>query len=116
MRHRHKTKTLDRNSTSRRALLGNLICQLFIYEKIATTEAKARAIKPLAEKFITRSKVNSLANRRLVLSRLPIKKAVKKLFEVYGPRYEKRNGGYLRIVKTGVRTGDAAKMAIIEFV
>lgn len=116
MRHRNKKKHLDRKRAPRRALLANLICQLILYEKISTTEGKAKVIRSMAETMVTRAKNKTLANQRLLLSRLPIKKAVKKLFEVYGPKYQDRQGGYLRISKTGPRKGDAAKMAIIEFV
>jgi len=97
-------------------LLNNLLTQIIIYEKVKTTEAKAKAIKPLIEKIITRGKNDTLNNRRILLSRLPIKKATKKVFEVLGPRYKDRKGGYLRIIKLGVRKGDGAKIVQIEFV
>jgi len=116
MRHRSNKVTLDRKSGPRKALLSGLICQVILYEKIKTTEAKAKAIKPRVEKVITRGKVDSLANRRILLSRLPIKKAVKKVFEVLGPRYKDRNGGYLRIIKIKNRVGDGAPLVQIEFV
>lgn len=116
MRHRKKKVTLDRKAAPRKALLKNLACQLILYEKITTTEAKAKAVKPLVEKFITRAKVNTLANRRLILAKLPIKKATQKLFEVLGPKYQERKGGYLRIIKLGQRQGDAAHMVQIELV
>jgi len=116
MRHRNKLKILDRKKKSRGALMKNLACQLIIYEKIKTTEAKAKYLKPIVEKMVTRSKKDNLANRRLLISKLPIKKAVKKIFEVYGQRYKDRQGGYLRIIKLGTRKGDGAKMVLIEFV
>ena len=116
MRHRVNKKTLDRKKAPREALLSNLACQLVLYEKISTTQAKAKVLRPIVEKMITRAKKDTLANRRLLLSRLPIKKAVKKLFEVHGPKYSERAGGYLRITKTGTRKGDGAEIANIEFV
>lgn len=116
MNHRKKKVTLDRKKGPRKALLSNLICQVVLYEKIKTTTAKAKAIKPLVEKVITRGKTDTLANRRVLLARLPIKSAVKKIFEVLGPRYKERSGGYLRIIKLGNRLGDSAPMAQIELV
>ncbi|MCX6785578.1 MAG: 50S ribosomal protein L17 [Candidatus Komeilibacteria bacterium] len=116
MRHRKKKVTLDRKKAPRKALLGNLICQVVLYEKIKTTEAKAKAVKPMVERLITRGKVNTLANRRVVMSRLPIKSAAKKIFEVLSPRYLERPGGYLRIIKLGARQGDGAKIVLLEFV
>lgn len=116
MNHRKKKVTLDRKKGPRKALLSNLICQVVLYEKIKTTTAKAKAIKPLVEKVITRGKNDTLANRRVLLARLPIKSAVKKIFEVLGPRYKERSGGYLRIIKLGNRLGDSAPMAQIELV
>lgn len=116
MRHRKKTLVLDRKSAPRKALLGNLACQLILYEKITTTLAKAKALRPLAERMVTRAKKDTLANRRLLLSKLPIKNAVKKLFNVYGTKYLERKGGYLRMTKLNTRKGDGAEMARIEFV
>src|SRR3989338_1746304 len=103
MRHRKNKVTLDRKAAARKALLKNLACQVILYEKITTTEAKAKAVKPIVEKLITRAKTNNLSNLRLTLAKLPIKKAVKKLFEVLGPKYQERKGGYLRIIKLGQR-------------
>ena len=116
MRHRSKKITLDRKKAPRKALLGNLAAQVILYEKIQTTEAKAKAVKPLVEKIVTRAKKDNLANRRLLLAKLPIKSSVKKVFEVIAPRYQEKAGGYLRIIKLGVRQGDGAKMAQLEFV
>ncbi|OGY88589.1 MAG: 50S ribosomal protein L17 [Candidatus Komeilibacteria bacterium RIFCSPLOWO2_01_FULL_45_10] len=116
MRHRKKKIVLDRKKAPRVALLKNLACQLILYEKIKTTAGKARVLRPLVEKLISRGKIGTLASRRLVASRLPIKSAVKKVFEVLGPRYKERPGGYLRIIKLNPRQGDGAKMALIEFV
>lgn len=116
MRHRSKKVTLDRKSGPRKALLSGLVCQVILYEKIKTTEAKAKAIKPMVERVITRGKTDTLANRRILLSRLPIKKAVKKVFEVLGPKYKERAGGYLRLIKIGPRKGDGANIVQIELV
>jgi len=87
-----------------------------VHEKIKTTMVKAKTIRPIVEKMITKSKIDNLANRRLLLKALAKEKVVKKLLEVLGPRYQARQGGYLRIIKLEPRRGDAAKMAIIEFV
>lgn len=116
MRHRKKKKVLDRASAQRRALLKNLATQLILYEKIKTTEAKAKALRPLVEKLISRGKKDNLANRRLVMAQLTIKKAAKKVFEVFGPKYKERAGGYLRIIKLNRRVGDNSQTAQIEFV
>jgi large subunit ribosomal protein L17 len=116
MRHRKNKNTLDRKTGPRTALFKNLAQSLVLYEKIKTTEAKASAIKPIVEKLITRAKIDSLHNRREIMKFLPTQNAVKKIFEVLGPRFKERGGGYLRIVKIGERKGDAAKMVIIEFV
>lgn len=116
MRHRKQGKVLDRKVGPRRALIKNLVQSLVFYEKIKTTEAKAKAIRPVIEKMVTLAKEPTLANRRLLLSRLPTEGAVKKLLEVYGPRYKSRHGGYTRIIKLGSRQGDRAAVAQIEFV
>lgn len=116
MRHRKTTKTLSRKIGPRKALLKNLANSLILYEKIKTTEVKAKTLKPKLERMVTRAKVDNLHNRRQLLKVLPTKNAVKKMFEVLGPKYKERKGGYLRITKLEPRKGDAAKMAIIEFV
>ena len=116
MRHRSKKITFSRASAPRKALFQNLAAQVILYEKITTTLAKAKAVRPIVEKLITKSKVDNLSNRRRLLSYLPIKGAVKKAFEVLGPRYQERKGGYLRITKISNRHGDGAPMAQIEFV
>ena len=116
MRHRKKGVILDRKIGPRRALLKNLAASLVVYEKIKTTEAKAKAIRPYVERLVTRAKNPTLANRRLLLKVLPTEGPVKKLIEVLGPRYQDCQGGYLRITKLGTRAGDRAKVAIIEFV
>ncbi len=116
MRHQNSQKTLDRKSGPRTALLKGLAQSLILYEKIQTTEAKAKVIKPVVEKMITRAKVDSLHNRRELMKFLPTQNAVRKIFDVLGPRFKERKGGYLRITKLGARQGDAAQMAQIEFV
>jgi large subunit ribosomal protein L17 len=116
MRHQKTKRTLGRKTGPRKALLKNLLNSLVLYEKIETTEAKAKEIKPLMEKLVTRAKEDTLHNRREIMKVIPTENALKKLFEVIGPKYKERKGGYLRIVKIGARRGDSAKMSIIEFV
>lgn len=116
MRHQKTKKILGRKSGPRKALIKNLANSLILYEKIKTTEAKAKAIRPVLEKMVTRARNDTLQNRREIMKKLPTKNAVRKLFEVIGPRYKERKGGYLRIVKLGERKGDGARMAVIEFV
>ncbi len=116
MRHRKAGRKLGRECGPRRALLKNLAASLIIYEKVNTTEAKAKEIRGYVEKLITRGKKPTLANRRLLISRLPTKQAVNKILEVLSPRYQERSGGYTRIVKLGRRQGDAAKVVLIELV
>lgn len=116
MRHQKKTIKLDRKSGPRKALLKNLAMSVIIYEKITTTEAKAKAVKPLVEKLVTLGKENNLTNYRKLLRSLPTEKAAKKVIEVLGPKYKERKGGYLRLVKVISRKGDGAKMVRVEFV
>jgi len=116
MYHLKNKKTLGRKVGPRKALTKNLAQSLVLYEKIKTTETKAKYIKPKVEKMVTRAFGNTLHNRRELMKKLLTKNAVKKLLEVLGPRYKDRKGGYLRIVKLGERKGDGAKMVQIEFV
>lgn len=116
MRHRKTVKTLDRKKGPRKALLRSLATSLVLFEKIKTTEAKAKTIKPIIEKLITKAKKNTLHTRRELLKYLYVENAVKKMLEDLGPRYLERKGGYTRIIKLTNRQGDAAKMVIIEFV
>lgn len=116
MRHRKTVKKLSRDKDSRRTLLKNLAESLILYEKIKTTEAKAKAVRSFTERLITRSKEDTLANRRYLLRNLYTEKSVKKLLEVIGPRYKDRSGGYTRIIKIKRRTGDDAKIVQIELV
>jgi len=116
MRHRSKGRILGRPTASRKSLLANLAQSVILYEKVRTTEAKAKEVRSLVERLITTGKKPTLANRRQLVAKLPTANAVKKVLEVLGPRYEKRAGGYTRIAKLGRRQGDAAKMAVIELV
>ncbi|MBT4648828.1 50S ribosomal protein L17 [bacterium] len=116
MRHRKVTKILDRKKAPRKAMLENLATSLILYEKIKTTEAKAKVMRPFVEKLITRGKVKTVNNKQRLARVLPDKKAVQKVLDVLGPRYKDRNGGYCRIIKMGVRQGDGAHMAQIELV
>ena len=97
-----------------RQLLGTLAAQLFTHERIRTTEAKAKALRPLAEHLITFAKRGDVHARRQVLKTVPDRDVVHKLFSEIGPRFGERNGGYTRILKLGQRKGDAAPMALIE--
>jgi large subunit ribosomal protein L17 len=116
MRHRLANKKLGRNSAQRKALLRSLVTSFLDKERINTTLAKAKALRPVAEKIITLAKKNSLHARRKVLRFVYDKNVVKKLFEDIGPRFTERPGGYTRIIKTGQRAGDGAQLAIIELV
>jgi len=116
MRHKNKGKILDRKKASRQALLRGLATSLVLYEKIKTTEAKAKALKPIIERLITKGKAKDLQSRRELLTYLYLKNAVKKVLEELSPRYKDRKGGYTRIIRIGTRQGDAAKIVQIEFV
>jgi len=116
MRHRYKGKILDRKKEPRKALLRNLATSLILYEKIKTTEAKAKTLRPYVEKMITKGKKSTLAARRELLKDLYLESAVKKVMDDLAPRYKERHGGYTRITKLVPRQGDGAKMAQIEFV
>ena len=117
MLHHNKTRKFGRERKVRTALMRSLAHNLILTEKMITTEAKAKSLRPFVERLVTHAKVDSIANRRLVSSRLgndPM--ATKKLFSEIGPRYVERPGGYVRIVRVGVRQGDAAVKAYIGFV
>jgi large subunit ribosomal protein L17 len=116
MRHQKKTLKLGRTAEHRKALLANQVCSLIEHQRIKTTLAKAKAVRPLAEKMVTLGKKGSLHARRTALAVLRQKGAVKKLFEDIAPRSADRNGGYTRIVKLGARKSDAAPVAFIEWV
>ncbi len=116
MRHQKKKVTLDRKTAGRRSLLANLVESLVLYEKIKTTKAKAKALRPIVEKLVTTAKKGDLSARRRIVAKLYTQNVVKKLMEALGPRYQGRNGGYTRIIKLDNRLGDCAEEAIIEFV
>ena len=116
MRHRNKTKTLDRKKGPRELMLRNLASSILLYEKVKTTRAKAAVVRPLVERMITASKAGDLAARRGLIKVLLQKNAVKKAIEVLGVRYKNRPGGYTRIVKLGTRAGDGAEIVQIELV
>ena len=97
-------------------MMANLVASLIAAEAITTTEAKAKAVRPIAEKVITRARKGGLHNHRQVVSFLRDREMAAKLFEVIGPRYQDRNGGYIRLVKVGPRQGDNAQMVRVELV
>lgn len=116
MRHRRIGKTLDRNSAARRALLRSLATSVVLYEHVNTTLAKAKAVRPLVERLITRGRIKTLVSRRALLKDLLSENAVNKILEELGPRYATRPGGYTRILKLGARKGDGAEVAQIQLV
>jgi large subunit ribosomal protein L17 len=116
MRHQKKTVKLGRTAEHRKALLANQVCSLIEHQRIKTTLAKAKAVRPLAEKMVTLGKNGSLHARRTALAVLRQKDAVKKLFDDIAPRSADRKGGYTRIIKLGQRKSDAAAVAFLEWV
>ncbi|MGH8616328.1 MAG: 50S ribosomal protein L17 [Burkholderiales bacterium] len=114
MRHRHGLRKLNRTTSHRLAMFRNMTVSLLKHEVIKTTLPKAKELRRVAEPIITLGKNATLANRRLAFNRLRDRDIVGKLFGELGPRYAKRNGGYLRILKSGFRQGDNAPMAIVE--
>ena len=117
MRHRKSGTILDRKAGPRKALVMNLAQSVILFEKVTTTSAKAKVIRPVVEKLVTRAGDPTLANRRFLLSFFGQRDlAVKKLLEILGPRYKDRKGGYTRIVKIGRRKGDGGEMVQINFV
>jgi large subunit ribosomal protein L17 len=116
MRHQRSGKKLGRDSAHRKALYSNLTGALIQHGRIETTEAKAKAVKPFAEKMITLGKRGDLHARRLALAELRSNDVVHQLFADVAPRFSERQGGYTRIVKLSPRQGDAAQMAYLEFV
>jgi large subunit ribosomal protein L17 len=116
MRHHRSGKKLGRDSAHRKALYANLAGSLIEHGRIKTTEAKAKAVRPVAEKMITLGRRGDLAARRQALAYLRSQEVVHQLFADVGPRFSDRDGGYLRIVKIGPRPGDGAEMAYLEFV
>ena len=116
MRHGIANKKLNRNSEHRKALLKNMLNSLIKYEQIKTTLPKAKFLKPQADKIITLGKKDTLYNTKMLVTQLQDTKSANKVKKTLSKRYEKRNGGYTRIIKAGFRYGDNAPMAIIEFV
>lgn len=116
MRHRHSGRQLNRNSSHRKAMFRNMTTSLVEHELIKTTVIKAKELRMVAEPLITLAKTDSVANRRLAFARLRSKEAVGKLFTDLGPRYQDRPGGYIRIMKCGLRAGDKSPMAYVELV
>ncbi|AEA59024.1 MULTISPECIES: 50S ribosomal protein L17 [Burkholderiaceae] len=114
MRHRHGLRKLNRTSSHRLAMLRNMSNSLIEHEVIKTTLPKAKELRKVVEPLITLGKKPSLANRRLAFNRLRDRDSVTKLFDVLGPRFANRPGGYLRILKFGFRVGDNAPMALVE--
>lgn len=116
MRHRIGHRKLQRTSSHRAALFRNMSAALIKHEQITTTVSKAKELAPYVEKLVTLAKRGGLSNRRLAQSRLMDDAQLVKLFDVIGPRYAERSGGYTRVIKAGIRASDAAPIAIIEFV
>ena len=116
MRHRVAGRKLQRTSSHRAAMFRNMAAALIKHEQITTTTAKAKELRPYVEKLVTLAKKGGLSNRRLAHARLMDDAQLVKLFDVIGPRYAERNGGYTRVIKAGIRPSDAAPIAIIEFV
>jgi large subunit ribosomal protein L17 len=116
MRHQKKTVRLGRKAEHRKALLANQVCSLIAHQRIKTTLAKAKAVRPLAERMVTLGKNGSIHARRMAFATLRQKDAVKKLFDQIAPASTERNGGYTRIIRLGQRQSDSASMAFIEWV
>ena len=116
MRHHVKNRKFGRKTDERRALKRSLARALIENEKIRTTEARAKELRPFIEKLVTKGLESTLSSRRIIISRLGSVEGVKKLCDDISPRYKERKGGYTRIIKLQARPGDASKMAIIEFV
>lgn len=116
MRHRKKGKIFGRVAKKRSIMLRNLACSVIMYEKVKTTEVKAKAVRSIIEKSITIAKKGDLTARRRLIAKLPQKLAVMKLMDELGEKYKERSGGYTRVVKLGFREGDGAKVAQIELV
>ena len=116
MRHRKAGRKLNRNSPQRNSLKKGLAISIIEHESVSTTLAKAKEIRGFLEPLVTLAKENTVANQRLAYSKLRSKEAVAKLFDELGPRYKDRPGGYLRVIKSGLRNGDKAPSAQVEFV
>ena len=116
MRHKFGYRKLNKTGEHRKALFKNMLNSLIKYEQIVTTLPKAKELKPLIDKVITIGKKNVLSNKKRLFSKLQDKKSVSKVFDILSERYNKRKGGYSRVLKAGFRTGDDAPMAVIELV
>ena len=116
MRHRKKGRKLQRTASHRRAMLRNLATSLFRHERIETTTAKAKELRPYAERLITLARRGDLHARRLVARKIQDREVLGKLFDEISPRYAERPGGYTRILKLGNRKGDSAEISLIELV
>ena len=116
MRHGNAHRKLNRTAEHRKAMFANMCAALIKHEQITTTLPKAKELRPVVEKLVTLGKRGDLHARRLAIARIRDIAMVKKLFEVIGPRYKERNGGYTRVLKAGFRYGDNAPVAVIEFV
>ncbi len=116
MRHGVDHRKLGRSGSHRRAMLANLVASLILEGSIETTVTRAKEVRRVAERLITRAKGGTLNDRRIVISRMNYKAAVIKLFDEVAPRYADRPGGYTRIIRTRVRVGDASQMAVISLV
>jgi large subunit ribosomal protein L17 len=116
VRHRVRGRKFGRNTSQRSALLRGLAVSLILNERVTTTEAKAKTIRPYVEKLVTMARNDTDHHRRLVRSRIGDERATQKLFEVIGPRFDGQGGGYTRIFRLGQRKGDGAPLALIEFV
>jgi large subunit ribosomal protein L17 len=118
MRHLNAGRKLSRTSSHRTAMFANMACALIKHEQISTTLPKAKELRPIVERLVTKAKngKDNIATRRLLISEIKDEKMVAKLFDVLGPRYAERPGGYIRILKSGNRFGDNAPTAVVEFV
>ena len=116
MRHKYSGRKFNRTSSHRTAMFKNMMASLIEHEEIKTTLPKAKELRGFLERLITISKVDTIAKRRIVFSRIRSKEAVSKLFNELGPRFKERPGGYLRVLKCGYRAGDKAPMAIVQLV
>src|SRR6187200_1534031 len=116
MRHGNTNRKLNRTASHRKAMFANMSAALIKHEQIVTTVPKAKELRPIVEKLVTLGKRGDLHARRQAISKIRDVAMVKKLFDVLGPRYKERNGGYTRVLKAGYRYGDNAPVAVIEFV
>jgi len=115
MRHLNRIKKLNRTSSHRKAMFSNMLASFINHERIKTTSAKAKELRRVSEKMITRAKENTLHNKRVVMRRIKDRDAVAKLFNEIAPRYREVNGGYTRVLKLKTRQGDGAEISLIEF-